>query len=365
MTRVGILGGGQLGQMLAIAGEPLGVQCRFLDQNPHACAANAGELITGAFDDPDALLRFADGLDVVTFEFERVPTIALERLARHVPVRPGRSSLATGQDRRAEKSLFNASGLDTAPWLVVESHDDLRTAIDTVGTPGVLKQQRGGYDGKGQCVVQTADAIDDAWASIGCAPAIYEQRIPFERELSLIGVRGLDGSTAFYPLVENVHRNGILHLTRAPALGVPDTVEAAADAHMRTLMESLDHVGAFCIEFFQLEDRLIANETAPRVHNSGHWTIEGAQTSQFENHIRAILGLPLGPTGARGHSAMLNLIGDHPAEADMHAAAPQAHIHLYGKQPRPGRKLGHVTLTAETAAEMDDALDDFAQVLAQ
>jgi 5-(carboxyamino)imidazole ribonucleotide synthase len=365
MTHVGILGGGQLGQMLALAGEPLDVHCRFLDLNPHACASSAGELIAGAFDDPDALHRFAAGLDVVTFEFERVPTLALEQLGQHLPVRPGAASLATGQDRRAEKTLFDASGLATAPWVSIESEADLRTAIDAVGTPGVLKQQRGGYDGKGQCVVHEPYTIEDAWTSIGRAPAIYEQRIPFERELSLIGVRALDGTTAFYPLVENVHRNGILHLTRAPAVDVPHAVEAAADAHMRTLMESLDHVGAFCIEFFQLGDRLIANETAPRVHNSGHWTIEGAETSQFENHLRAILGLPLGRTSARGHSAMLNLIGDHPSEAALRSAAPHAHVHLYGKQPRPGRKLGHVTMTGDSAAVVDAATHQISQILVQ
>jgi 5-(carboxyamino)imidazole ribonucleotide synthase len=313
---VGVIGGGQLGRMLALAGIPLGLSFRFLDPSPDAPAGAVGELLVGPYDDPELLDRLADGADVVTYEFENVPVEA----ARRVGALPDARALEDSQDRLLEKRLFRRLGIPTAPI------DDEVTTF-----PALLKTRRLGYDGKGQRSVETRPGPDPG--------QVLEGLVPFDRELSLLAVRGRDGDTRFWPLVENVHEDGILRASRAPAAGAP---QARAEEYGRRLLDELGYVGVLALELFDVGGELVANELAPRVHNTGHWTIEGSATSQFENHLRAILGFPLGPTDARP-SLMLNLIGVTPDAADV-LGVPGAHLHLYGKEPRPGRKLGHVTL---------------------
>ena len=328
MTVVACIGGGQLGRMLALAGIPLGLQFRFLDPSAEACAGEAGELLVGAFDDEALLDRLGDGADVVTYEFENVPVAAAQR----VGAVPGLRALEEGQDRLREKELFERLGIPTARYGTLEE----------TGLPAIVKSRRLGYDGKGQRVVRSAEPL--------AADEVAEELVPFSRELSLIAVRGRDGAVAFYPLTENVHRDGILQVSRAPTAAAAEDV---AQGYARLLLEELDYVGVLALELFEVDGALLANEFAPRVHNSGHWTIDGAETSQFENHLRAILGLPLGSTAPVGPCAMVNLVGSIPA-LDRLLALPGAHVHLYGKEPRPGRKVGHVTFVRaaeETVAE--------------
>jgi len=317
MTVIGVIGGGQLGRMLALAGIPLGLSFRFLDPSPDAPAREVGELLVGAYDDPACLDRLADGAAVVTYEFENVPVAA----ARRVGAVPGAAALEASQDRLVEKQLFRRLGIPTAPI------DD-----EVTGFPALLKTRRLGYDGKGQRLVGTHQGTDPGY--------VLEGLVPFDRELSLVSVRGASGETAFYPLVENVHEGGILRSSRVPAVAAP---QAQAQEFAMRLLDDLGYVGVLALELFDVGGKLVANELAPRVHNTGHWTIEGAETSQFENHLRAILGLPLGSTAARCDVVMLNLIGALPDTAAL-LAHRNAHLHLYGKEPRSGRKLGHVTL---------------------
>lgn len=359
--RVGVLGGGQLGRMLAQAGRGLGMEFRFLDPAPDACAREFGELVVGAFEDRAALARFTAGLDVATFEFENVPVSAVEFVEARVRTHPSSRALGVAQDRASEKEFFTRAGLEVHPWRVVDDEAGLARAVAEVGVPGVLKTRRGGYDGKGQAVVREAGEAAGAWAGLSRRACIYEALVPFTREVSIVAVRGSGGgrggSFAAYPLVENRHAGGILRETRAPAAGVDAGLERAADEHCRTLMEALGYVGVLAVEFFELEGRLLANEMAPRVHNSGHWTIEGAVTSQFENHLRAIAGLGLGACEARGMSVMHNLIGRVPMGQDLAElrAIAGAHVHLYGKEGRPGRKVGHVTVCGTDAAQVEVA----------
>lgn len=329
MTLVGCIGGGQLGRMLAEAGEPLGVRLRFLDPAPDACAGELGELLVGPYDDRELLDRLAEGADVVTYEFENVPVEA----ARRVNAVPDARALEHGQDRLAEKELFRRLGIPTARF----------GSPEEVGFPALVKSRRLGYDGKGQRVVAVPERLG--------AGELAEEIVPFDRELSIVAVRGADGETAFYPLAENEHREGILAVSRAPAAEEP---RREAEAVAQRLLDDLGYVGVLAVELFQVGDRLLANEFAPRVHNTGHWTIDGAETSQFENHLRAILGLPLGSTVPGGRSVMVNLVGALPSLDELRGV-PGAHVHLYGKAPRPGRKLGHVTLvdaSEETVAEL-------------
>ena len=349
--RVGVLGGGQLGWMLALAGDPLGIRCRFLDPSSESPAGRVGELIVGAYEDPTALDRLVDGLALVTYEFENVPVASARRLAERVRVWPPPQALEVSQDRVIEKQFLESAGVPVAPWRAVGSHAELTRAVAELGCPAILKTRRLGYDGKGQYRIDAPADVERAWARLGSAPLILEGFVRFDRELSILAVRGQDGATACYPLVENLHESGILRRTLAPAPAVSPALQAAAEEHARRVLETLGYVGMLAIELFQAGDRLLANEMAPRVHNSGHWTIEGAETSQFENHLRAVAGLPLGGTASRGTSVMLNLIGTLPDPAVI-LAIPSAHLHLYGKAPRPGRKLGHVTLRAETPAEL-------------
>jgi 5-(carboxyamino)imidazole ribonucleotide synthase len=320
---VGVIGGGQLGRMLALAGIPLGLTFRFLDPSPTAPAAEVGELLVGEYDDPQLLERLADGAAAVTYEFENVPVAAAERIGAI----PAAAALEASQDRLVEKRLFRRLGIPTAKI------DD-----EVESFPAILKTRRLGYDGKGQRVVETWEGPD--------AGHVLEERVPFERELSLLAVRGADGDTRFWPLVENEHRDGILFSSRfAETTDDEADLQALAEDYATRLLDELGYVGVLALELFQVEDGgLVANEFAPRVHNTGHWTIEGSDTSQFENHLRAILGLPLGSTESK-HFWMVNLIGSIP-RLDALLRVPGAHVHLYGKEPRPGRKLGHVTILA-------------------
>jgi 5-(carboxyamino)imidazole ribonucleotide synthase len=346
--RVGVLGGGQLGRMLALAGYPLGLRFRFLDPAPEAPVQDLAERLAAGLDDPASLERFTAGLDVLTYEFENVPVELAQRLAQRVPVHPPPAALEASQDRLTEKTLFRSLGLATAPFAPVDSRADLERALADLGVPAILKTRRFGYDGKGQYAIRTDDDAGPAWQALGGVPLILEGFVNFERELSHLSVRGRDGSVVFYPLVENHHEGGILRRSLAPAPHLARELTERACAHSRALLEALNYVGVLAVEFFEQGGRLIANEMAPRVHNSGHWTIEGARTSQFENHLRAILGWPLGPADALASCAMLNLISAVPDIPTL-LRVPDAHLHLYGKKPRPGRKLGHVTLWPATA----------------
>jgi 5-(carboxyamino)imidazole ribonucleotide synthase len=342
---IGILGGGQLGYMLALAGYPLGLHFRFLDPSPEAPVGRIAQRVTADYTDQAALEKFSSGLELVTYEFENVPVEAANFLAERVPVYPPPAALEAAQDRLAEKNLFRKLGVTTAEFAAVSNSVELDAALKTIGLPAVLKTSRMGYDGKGQWILRTAQDVAKAKSEMPPAKLILERFIPFTRELSVLAVRSRNGETAIYALVENHHRSGILRLSIAPAPRLEPSIQRAAENVAHRVLESLKYVGVLAIEFFEHQGQLLTNEMAPRVHNSGHWTIEGAVTSQFENHLRAVLGLPLGSTGLTGHCAMLNLIGDLPDSAEV-LAVPDAHLHLYGKSPRPGRKLGHVTLRA-------------------
>lgn len=349
--RIGIIGAGQLGQMLGFAAEELGIECEFLDPSEHPPAAECGHVIRAAFDDADAIEQLAANNDIVTYEFENVPVAALERLGNTVPVYPPPAALRHAQDRLAEKQLFGSLGIPLADFHVIDSRDDIDIAIEQLGLPLVIKTRRLGYDGKGQFVIREKPQADDAWDELGGQLLIAEQWVPFDYEVSVIGVRNVDGDTALYPLTRNVHRNGILHTSCAPA-DAPLLTELGSD-YMRRLLEHLDYVGVLALELFVVDDSLLANEFAPRVHNSGHWTIEGAATSQFSNHLLAISNKPPGSTALRGHAGMLNLIGTIPAAA---RATKSGNLHDYGKEPREGRKLGHITVVADSAEQRDQLL---------
>ena len=344
--QVGIVGGGQLGRMLALAGADLDIRCVTLDPAEDSPASQVAPSIVGRYDDQEALSRLAHGADAVTYEFENVPVEAARFLRERVPVYPPPEALEVAQDRVAEKVLFDEVGLPTPSHRAVETLDELTAAVEDLGTPVVVKSRRFGYDGRGQAVIHDAILAEDAWRAIGEVPAILERLVAFDRELSILGVRGRDGETVFYPLVENHHRDGILRYSLAPAPGSTADLQSRAERYARAVMDRLEYVGVIAIELFQAGGELFGNEMAPRVHNSGHWTIEGAETSQFENHLRAVCGISLGATEVRGASLMVNLIGSIPDLGEI-AALSGAHLHLYGKTPRPGRKLGHLTLVSE------------------
>ena len=343
---VGILGGGQLGRMLALAAAPLGYRCHILAPEPDGPAAQVSAAETvAAYDDRTALDAFGEAVDVVTVEFENVPASALERLASRVSVRPGARSLQVAQNRISEKDFVRSLGLETTPYAPVEEDADADAADRLIGRPAVLKTQTLGYDGKGQVVLAPGDDLRDAWyGMLGNRPAILEAFAPIECEVSVVVARALDGTVASYDPVQNRHENGILDVTLAPAELSPALASAAREAAER-VVQALDHVGVLCVELFVTEGGgLLVNEIAPRVHNSGHWTIEGCETSQFEQHIRAVCGLPLGSTARRANAAMKNLIGADIEHWRALAADPAAHLHLYGKvETRTGRKMGHVT----------------------
>jgi len=323
VTLVACIGGGQLGRMLGLAGHQLGIRMRFLDPSPVACAGDVGVLVVSAYDDPGALAELVDGADAVTYEFENVWADEVERLGAV----PSVAALREGQDRLREKELFRRLGIATARF----------GSLAETGLPALVKTRRLGYDGKGQRRVDVEDALG--------VDELAEELISFDRELSIVAVRGRDGDTRFWPVTENVHRDGILRLSRAPA---PAAAQSGAEAIASALLDELDYVGVLAVELFEREGELLANEFAPRVHNTAHWTIDGAVTSQFENHLRAVVGLPLGSTELIAPSVMVNLVGGVPPLAEL-LAVPGAHVHLYGKEPRPGRKVGHVNLVGASA----------------
>ena len=339
--------------MLGFAGRSIDVSCKFLDPSPEPPARAAGEVLQYAYDDIEGLTKLAESSDVVTFEFENVPVAAVEAISDRVPVYPAANALRAAQDRLVEKRLFRELEIPTPQFHNVESHTALEDAASQLDYPFVLKTRRMGYDGKGQMIVPDSTQLDAAWDSLGSVPLIAEQWIGFDREVSILGTRRANGDIVTYPLSQNVHQQGILHTTIAPAAGTALT-QLGQELHTR-LLENLNYVGTLALEMFVVGDMLLANEFAPRVHNSGHWTIEGTVTSQFENHLRAILDLPLGETTARGHAGMVNLLGELPA-APAELTATGCFVHEYGKSPRPGRKLGHVTLIAADAGERDHRL---------
>jgi 5-(carboxyamino)imidazole ribonucleotide synthase len=359
---VTVLGGGQLGRMLGLAGIPLGVRFRFLDPSPDAPARDLGRLVVAPLGDAAALDEVSAEADVVTYEWEGVPGAAAGRLAERIAVYPPVGALAVAQDRLREKQLFERLGVPVAPFRAVDDDAGLLRAVGEIGLPAVLKTRVGGYDGKGQVLLRTRDDVAGAWDAVGGVPSILESFVVFERELSVIGVRGADGTTRCWPLVENHHEGGILRRSLAPAPDVDSTVRAAAERYMSSLLDELGYRGVLTVEMFQIGDQLLGNELAPRVHNSGHWTIEGAVTSQFENHIRAVLGWPLGSTDARGVSAMLNCVGVLPDPASV-LRVEGAHLHRYGKALRPGRKVGHVTVVAPDSAMLEARMAELAEVL--
>jgi len=343
--------------MLALAGYPLGLEFVFLDPAAEACASPLGAHLHADYLDQTALTTFVQQIDVATYEFENVPAPAADFVAARVSFRPAPQALTAGQDRFDEKRMFEQLGIPVPRYRPVDSLKALELAAQEIGVPAVLKTRRMGYDGKGQARLRSFEDCTDTWQSIGNPSLILEAFVPFEREVSCLGVRALDGCVAFYPLVENVHRDGIIRTARPRP---NDPLQTQAENYALRVMKHLDYVGVLAFEFFVVDGQLLANEIAPRVHNSGHWTIEGAETSQFENHLRAVTGLSLGSTALRGASVMVNFIGDLPPLAEL-AKIDRLHLHLYGKTPKPLRKIGHATLTAESEPALDAALTDFQQ----
>ena len=351
MSRVGVLGGGQLGRMMGLAGLPLGMEFVFLDPSAEACAGQLGELLQAGFSDIEAARTIAGMVDVATFDFENVPREAALALAEIKPLFPPPAALGACQDRLEEKRILTSLGIRVAPNHAVSSRTDLLDGLDQLGMPSVLKTRRMGYDGKGQVVLRDQEDLERAWQTLGDAELILEKFIPFDAECSLVAVRGQDRETRYWPLTRNVHFEGILMLSLADDFDAG--LQAQAEAIMQRVLDYFDYVGVLTLEFFLQDGQLLVNEMAPRVHNSGHWTIDGAETSQFENHLRAIAGLPLGGTSATGQSLMFNWIGELPDAQEL-LSIPGLHWHDYGKSARPGRKLGHATLTANSRVALVD-----------
>ncbi len=360
MKRIGIIGAGQLGQMLGFAGQKLDVAFVFLDPSPDPPAAVVGPVIRLPFDSDEGLRQLASDSDVITYEFENVSVSAIERVSADMVVYPPLDALRISQDRLSEKQLFESLQIPVPPYRTIDSEQDLRNAAYDIGLPLVLKTRRLGYDGKGQAVVRNEADLSNALTALGGSDLIAEQCVHFDREVSAIGVRNVRGDVLVYPLIENQHRDGILNISRAPAEA--NGLTARATRHLGQMLSHFDYVGVLTIEFFVVGDELLANEFAPRVHNSGHWTIEGARTSQFENHLRAILDLPLGDVSAVGHAAMLNLIGSMPFKT-MELASDTTFLHDYGKSPRPGRKVGHITVVASDPADRDRTVTRISEML--
>ena len=362
--KIGILGGGQLARMLALSGYPLGLKFIVLDPDSNAGAAPLSEHLQGAYNDPLLLEKLAESADVVTYEFENVPAEVAAYLASHTTVYPPANALAVAQDRLLEKNFFKQLAIRTAPYAAVDSLADLENAMADIAYPAILKSRRMGYDGKGQGVIKAKDELADAWAAMAGAAAIVEGFVPFQREVSIIAARRVNGDIVYYPLSENKHKGGILRVAECRE---NDAMQATADEYVKKLLEQLNYVGVVALELFEVDGQLLANEFAPRVHNSGHWTIEGAETSQFENHLRAILDLPLGATTARGYAGMVNFIGGLPNDEQL-LSLKNSHLHLYDKLPRKGRKVAHATIRADELnvfqenlqilADMADAVDD-------
>ncbi|MBT8075684.1 MAG: 5-(carboxyamino)imidazole ribonucleotide synthase [Gammaproteobacteria bacterium] len=347
---VGILGAGQLARMLAQAGKPMGLDFIFLDPAEDACAAEYGEHICAAWDDEAALKKLGRQSDVVTFDFENVPEASASLIESLCPVYPPPRALYKSQDRLREKTMMQDLGIPVAPFHAVSSRPELKAAVEQIGLPCVLKTRRFGYDGKGQAVLRFEEDLERVWQDLGDSDLICEGFVPFDAECSIIAARGLDGRTVYWPLTRNLHRDGVLAASVAPFFD--GGLQAKAEALVQRLLDHLDYTGVLALELFLKDGELLANEFAPRVHNSGHWSIDGARSSQFDNHLRAICGLPLGDAGHTSHSLMFNLLGEMPSMAKRRMSTPQSepdvHWHDYQKTPRAGRKIGHVTVTAET-----------------
>lgn len=356
--KVGILGAGQLARMIALAGFPLGLDFIFLDPSADACANKLGEHLLGDYDDELLLAQLAERADVVTYEFENVPAEVADFLLKRTTVYPPPKALAVAQDRWVEKNYFRDLGIPTPDFAVVDSLDDLTKAVANLGFPAILKTRTLGYDGKGQAVLKTAADLAQAWESVQAYPCIVEAFVPFKREVSIIAARSVSGEVKFYPLSENLHKGGILRVAECRE---HDPLQAQAEDYVSCLLTALDYVGVIALELFDVDGKLLVNEFAPRVHNSGHWTIEGAETSQFENHLRAILDLPLGSTASVGKAAMVNFIGGLPKIEEI-LAIPDAHAHWYGKELRKGRKVAHATVRAAHPDSYRNALDKLEQL---
>lgn len=348
--KIGILGGGQLARMLALAAHPLGIETLVYEPKPQSSAHFVTQTIQGEFNDQDKLRYFCDQVDRITFETENIPQETAAFVDKHGTLVPNLQALTITQDRLLEKTFFNSHNIPTAPYLPVANKGELKQACDQLGLPTLLKTRLEGYDGKGQYWLRTEQAIEAAPDS---GSFIVEKIIDFNREISLVGARDGQGNCVFYPISDNQHHQGILH--KSQVIHAAPLLQAQAETYMKTVLEALDYVGVLAIEFFQVGETLIANEMAPRVHNTGHWTIEGAYTSQFENHIRALADLPLGLTTLRGPSVMINCLGNMPSSATI-CAIPYAHYHHYQKSSRPQRKVGHITVCAPTPEELSTSM---------
>ncbi|MDP2904665.1 MAG: 5-(carboxyamino)imidazole ribonucleotide synthase [Methylovulum sp.] len=351
--KIGVLGAGQLARMIALAGYPLGLDFIFLDPSADACANKLGEHLHGDYNDPRLLAELAERADVVTYEFENVPAEVAEFLAAHTRVYPPAQALAVAQDRLVEKNFLNTLAIPTPPYAAIDTLEQLAQVMPTIAYPAVLKSRTQGYDGKGQSLLQSANDLPAAWHKLEGVPAIVEAFVPFNREVSIIAARNVSGDVVFYPLSENIHHNGILRVAESKT---GDPLQQQAETYISRLMTALDYVGVLALELFVVDGELIANEFAPRVHNSGHWTIEGSETSQFENHLRAILDLPLGSTASIGKAAMVNFIGGLPTAKQV-LTIPCTHLHLYDKTPRKGRKVAHATVRAEKTEQLASAIE--------
>ncbi|KAA3649373.1 MAG: 5-(carboxyamino)imidazole ribonucleotide synthase [Proteobacteria bacterium] len=350
---IGILGGGQLARMMALAGYPLGFKFVFFDPSANACAGQVGRLITADYDNELALEEFCQQVDLVTLDFENVPVATVRQIAKKKPVFPSAEVLAIAQDRLLEKQFCHSIAVPTADFEPINGLSELKFAARKYDFSAILKTRRMGYDGKGQYLIRSEQDINQIPADVFDNDLILEKLVPFEREVSVIVVRTQSGDIKTWPLCENKHKDGILTTTMVPAK--PHDLDEKAFEYAVKMAESLQYVGVMVVEFFQTTDRVLVNEFAPRVHNSGHWTIEGAHTSQFENHLRAGLDLPLGDTGMNGMAAMLNWIGAFPEKLH-HLTDVGLYWHIYGKQARPGRKIGHATLTAADPQQLHDKI---------
>jgi len=360
--KIGVLGAGQLGRMLAISGYPLGQKFGFYGISDDEPSALLGHMYRQS-DDIDSLAQLIEFADVMTYESENTDVAMVREIAKTTPVYPAEKSLYISQHRGREKGLFDQLNIPCAPYQVVDSLDSLKIAADEIGLPAVLKTTTEGYDGKGQFVLKDTSQVEQAWTEIGGRELVLEGFVDFQRELSIVAVRNANNEHVYYPLVQNVHHDGILRYTIAPARDVSEELQKQAESYMQSLLDELDHVGALTVELFDTLDGLVVNEMAPRVHNSGHWSIDGAMTDQFENHIRAITGLPLGETTLRQPlAAMINIIGETgPVEKVL--KMPKTFLHLYDKDERAGRKLGHINIVADTEEELFEAFKELADFL--
>lgn len=361
--KVGVLGGGQLGRMLALAGIPHGHEFFFLDPKDDVCGTSVGTHVVGTYDDEESLKKLAELCDVITYETENLPVGCIDTLSSSVEVFPSQEVLAVTQDRLEEKTVCNELGVPTAQFVNVENEDNLQSALDELGLPSILKTRRMGYDGKGQVVLRDESALADA-KSLCAVPCILEKMVMFTRELSIVSTRSKDGEIVYYPLTENVHKENILFTSRAPVDVDPKTEEQARSIAEK-LLTHFEYVGTMTIEFFHMEDgQLLLNEIAPRVHNSGHWTIEGAQTSQFENHVRAICGMPLGSVSLRGFSGLVNILGSHPDLSQL-LQLDGVHVHFYGKGEVPKRKIGHVTICCDSEEQLSNQIQQVLDIVSK